>query len=116
MKRLRHILFFVLPLLGLIAGGRLTAADVVPAAPQKTSYHKQESIRSSEGLHTVSIRISEHNAPARYTDKHQKTNFTGDAAAVHFTGALIHSFSVASHEAAAPQRLPRYLALRRLLI
>ena len=116
MKRLRSILFFVLPLLGLITGGRLTAADNVAASQQKTGYHKPERIRSSEGLHTVSMRITEYNAPARYTDKHQKTNFTGDAAAFHFAGALHHSFPVTSHATVAAQRLPRYLVLRRLLI
>jgi hypothetical protein len=116
MKRLRHILFFILPLLVLITGGRLTAADTVPPAPQKSGYHKQESVRSSEGLHTVSIRITEYNAPARYTDKHQKTNVTGDAAAFHYAGASRHSFPLTSHAAAVPQGLPRFLALRRLLI
>lgn len=116
MKRLRHILFLLLPLLGLIAGGRLTAADGIPAAPQKSGYHKQERIRSSEGLHTVSIRITEYHAPARYTDKNQKSNITGAAAALHVAGASRHSFPLTSHAAAVPQGLPRFLALRRLLI
>lgn len=116
MKRRCLFLFFVLPLLGLITGGRLTAADTVPAPPQKGGYHNQESIRSSEALHSVSIRITEYNAPARYTCKHQKTHFTGDASAFHFAGASYHSFPLTSHAAAVPQQLPRFLALRRLLI
>lgn len=116
MKRTLRILFFMLPLLWFVAGGSPRISEPVVTGNQKTAYAKGHTLRSSEGLQATTIRITESNTPGRYPAKYQKAGFTGEPDGFVCTPPAHFRIASSSGITPAQQRLPRYLALRRLLI